>query len=182
MRALIAALALGLVAAPAFAEDAKPTTEAVAASNYATLEQIPLTEAQVKGYIDSFSDMQAAMGDAPADAAEPPAATMAKLEDVARKHGFKDFSEYNTVAGNISLALDGIDPETKTYVGADKLIGKSIAEVQADKQMKDADRKAALADLEAQQKALTPIRHPANIDLVVKNYDKLTGADQPAAK
>ena len=182
MRAVIAALAvsLGLLAGPALAQDAKPATEA-GGSGYDALQQTQLTEAQVTNYIASVGDMQAAMGDAPADAAEPDAKTMAKLEAISKQHGFKDFNDYNTVAGNISLVLDGVDPETKTYVGADKLIAKSIAEVKADKTMKEADRKAALTELQAQQKAVTPVKFKGNIDLVVKHYDKLA-ADQGAEK
>ncbi len=156
MRAVLAAVALslGLLAAPALADEAQPATEA-AGSSYDGLTQVQLTEAQVNGYIASVGDMQGAMGDVPADAAEPDAKTMAKLETIAKKYGFKDFAEYNTVAGNISLVLDGVDPQTKTYVGSDKLLAKSIADVKADKQMKEPDRKAALAELQAQQKAVT---------------------------
>ena len=119
--------------------------------------------------------MQAAMGDTPADAPEPDANTMAKLQDVAKAHGFKDFDDYNTIAGNIALVLDGVDAQSKTYVGADKMIAKAIAEVQADKSMTDKDREAALADLNAQGKAQTPVKFPANIPLVVKYYAKLAG-------
>jgi hypothetical protein len=182
MRAFIAAFAvsLGIAAAPAFAEGDKPATED-AGSNYDQLTQVELTGPQVDNYIASIGDMQGAMGDAPADAAEPDAKTMTKLEAIAKKYGFKDFTEYNTVAGNISLVLDGVDPQTKAYVGADKLLAKSIAEAKADKQMKEPDRKAALAELQAQQKAITPIKYKGNIDLVLKNYDKLVGAD-PEAK
>ena len=181
MRAVLAALAigLGLLAAPALAEDAKPATEATG-SNYDALQQVQLTDAQVANYIASVPEMQAAMGDAPADAAEPDAKTMAKLEIISKQHGFKDFNDYNTVAGNISLVLDGVDPETKTYVGADKLIAKSIADVKADKTMKEADRKATLAELQLQEKTVTPVKFKGNIDLVVKNYDKLTGDQGPA--
>jgi hypothetical protein len=183
MRVVLAALAvsLGLAAAPAFAEGETPATEA-AGSNYDQLTQVELTAAQIDNYIASIGDMQAAMGDAPADAAEPDAKTMAKLETIARKYGFKDFNDYNTVAGNISLVLDGVDAQTKTYVGADKLIEKNIAEVKADKQMKEPERKTALTELQAQQKALTAIKYKGNIDLVVNNYDKLAGSDPAAAK
>jgi hypothetical protein len=174
MRAIVAAFAvgLGLSAAPAFADDPAPASEG---SIYSALQQVPLTEEQIERYIDSLNDMQKAMGDAPADAAEPDAKTMAKLESIARTYGFKDFNDYNTIAGNVALVLDGVDPETKSYVGADKLIEKSIAEVNADKTMSEADRKTTLADLQAQLKAVLPIKFPGNIDLVVKHYDKLSG-------
>jgi hypothetical protein len=166
-------LAFALLVTPALAEDAATAPDA-GQSVYRALEQVPLTAEQVQRYIESMPDMQAAMGDEPADAAEPDAATMAKIAAIARKHGFKDFDEYNTVAGNIALALDGVDPQTKTYVGPEALIQRSIAEVTADKQMTEADKKAALADLQMQRKTAPAVKFKDNIDLVVKNYDKLT--------
>lgn len=172
MRSILAAfaLSLGLSALPAIAEDAAPPKTV-----YGALDQVALTEAQVKSYIDAQADMQTAMGDAPTDAAEPDAATMSKLEGIAKKHGFHDFNEYNTVAGNVTMVLDGIDPDTKTYVGADKLIQRSIDEVSADKQMTADEKRAALGDLQTQLKGVTPVNNKGNIDLVVKNYEKLSG-------
>jgi hypothetical protein len=163
-------LVFGLLGAPALADEPAPTANSV----YRTLEQAPLTAEQVQHYIAAMPDMQAAMGDLPADAAEPDAATMVKLGDIARKHGFRDFDDYNTVAGNIALALDGVDPDSKTYVGAKALIEKSIAEVSADKQMNAADKKAALADLQMQLQTEPTLKYQGNVDLVLKNYDKLT--------
>jgi hypothetical protein len=174
MRGIVAALALSLLGPPALAGDAGPAQPAQSAM-YADLTQIALSEDQVARYIDAMPEMRAAMGDAPADAPEPDAATMAKLAAIANAHGFRDFDDYNTVAGNLALALDGVDPETKTYIGADKVILKSIAAVKADKTMTEEDRNAALADLQAQLKAVLPVKFKGNIDLVVKYYDKLTG-------
>jgi hypothetical protein len=171
MRGIFVALALSLLSLPALAEDAAPPQGGI----YADLTQIALSEDQVAHYIDATPQMRAAMGDAPADAPEPDAATMAKLDEIAKAHGFRDFDDYNTVAGNLALALDGVDPETRTYIGADKVILKSVAAVNADKTMSEADRKAALADLQAQLKAVPTLKFMGNIDLVVKYYDKLTG-------
>ena len=183
MRFVVAALCFGLMAAPAFADDAKPAPQA-GASVYATLEQVALTEDEIKNYIASLDDMQKAMGDAPADAVEPDAKTMAKLEAIAKKYGFRDFNEYNTVAGNLALVLDGVDPETKQYVGADTLIQRSIDETKADKQLTDADKTSAIADMQAQLKMLTPLKHKENVALALKDYDKLTppADEKPAAK
>ncbi len=173
MRLSLASLGLvfGLLGVPAIADDAP---SAAVKSVYRTLEQAPLTADQVQRYIEAMADMQAAMGDQPADAAEPDAATMAKLGDIAHKHGFKDFDDYNNVAGNIALALDGVDPSTKTYVGAKTLIERSIAQVTADQKMTPADKKAALADLQMQLQTEPAIKYQGNVDLVLKNYDKLT--------
>jgi hypothetical protein len=173
MRAILAGLAfgLGLLSLPAWADDAAPP--AAPGSFYGALVQAPLTEDQVKHYIEAMPDMQEAMGDAPADAAEPDAKTMTKLEEVARKHGFADFNEYNTVAGNIALVLDGIDPQTKTYVGADKLIENSIAQVNADKSLSEGEKNAQIADLQTQLKSVSQVKYESNVALVVKYYDKL---------
>ena len=176
MRAAAAILALSLsLCLPAAAEDAAPAGET--GVNYDRLQQIALTEAQIKGYVEAMPDMQAAIGDAPADASEPDAKTMAKLDDIARKHGFRNFDDYNTVAGNISLVLDGVDPQSKTYVGPDKLIENAIAGVKADKQMTEPERQAALADLDSQRTASPAVKFPGNIELVVRNYDALTGPE-----
>jgi UV DNA damage repair endonuclease len=73
--------------------------------------------------------------------------------------------------------MGGIDPQTKKYVGSDAVIKQQIAEVQADKKMKAEDKKEALANLEMAQKAKVPeVENKGNIDLVVKNYDKLSAA------
>ena len=162
-----------LAAPPARADDPAPATEA--AGDYANLQQIELTEDQVARYVASLDDMQKAMGDVPADAAEPDAKTMAKLEAVAKKHGFRSFDDYNTVAGNISIVVDGIDPDTKTFVGQDKLIGRAIDDIRADPKMSEADKATATKDLQTQMKAVIPIKYKGNIDLVVKHYGEING-------
>ena len=179
MRLSIAALALGLAFAgtpawaPAWADDPAPASPAV--GDYGALQQIELTDDEVSRYVASLDDMQKAMGDVPADAAEPDAKTMARLEAVAKKHGFRNFDEYNNVAGNISLVVDGIDPDTKTFVGQDKLIAKGLEEIKADTKMSAADKETATKDLQAQMKAIVPIKFKGNIDLVLKHYDKING-------
>jgi len=169
--------ALGLVAifsgVPARADD--PTPAPQTAVDLGEIQQIELTEDEVARYVGSLDDMQKAMGDIPADTAEPDAKTMAKLELVAKKHGFRSFEDYNNVAGNISLVVDGIDPDSKTFVGADKLIQKAIDEVKADSKLGEADKTTATKDLEAQMKAVAPIKYKTNIDLVLKHYAEING-------
>ena len=175
MRTHIAAIALGIAlgGAPALADDPVPVSEA--AGDYASLQQIELTDDEVTRYVGSLDDMQKAMGDVSADATEPDAKTMANLEAVAKKHGFRSFDEYNNVAGNISLVVDGIDPDSKIYVGQDKMIQKAIDEVKADTKLSPADKATATKDLEAQLKAIPPIKYKTNIDLVVKHYAQING-------
>lgn len=175
MRLTAAALILAttLWGAPAVADDAASTAQA--ASDYSALGQIELTDDQIGRYIGSLDDMQKALGEMPADAAQPDPAMMAKLEGVAKKHGFAGFDEFNAVAGSISLVVDGIDANTKTYVGADKLIAKAIDDVNADTKLSAADKAKVAADLEAQRAMMRPVKYPGNIELVVKHYDEING-------
>ncbi len=111
------------------------------------------------------------------DNAPPDPKIDAKLDDVAKKYGFANYPDYNTVVDNISLVLGGIDPATKKYVGAEAVIKAQIAQVQADKKMSAKDKKEALADLNDALKQPQPaIENKGNIDLVIKYYDKLADA------
>ena len=101
----------------------------------------------------------------------------AELDAIAKKNGFADYAEYNTVVDNISLVLGGFDPKTKQYVGTEAVIKAQIAQVEADKKMAAKDKKEALAELNAALKTPAPtIENKGNIDLVTKYYDKLAEA------
>lgn len=144
-------------------------------------KQIALTDKQLEAVLASqkdFDDFSAKLQPAKGDAG-PNAAVIAQLNDLAKKHGFADYAEYNVVLDNIGLVMTGFDPKTKVYVGAEAVIRQQIAAVQADKKMPAADKKAALADLNAGLKTPPPaIENKGNIDLVGKYYDKLAAIMQ----
>jgi hypothetical protein len=99
---------------------------------------------------------------------------LAQLEAVAKKNGFASSDEYYSVMDNISLVYGGIDPASKKYVGSEAVIKAQIAEVNADKKMAAKDKKEALDQLnQALKEPEPPVQNKGNIDLVVKNYDKL---------
>ena len=105
---------------------------------------------------------------------------MEQLDAVAKKYKFANYAEYDDVAGNISLVMSGIDPDTKKYVGAEAVIKKEIASVENDKTVAPNDKKEQLEELRAALKSPpVPVKIPANIELVTKNYDKLTAALSP---
>jgi len=145
------------------------------------LKQIALTDKQIEGVLAAQKEIDAVVGKLP-DNAPPDPKIDAKLDDVAKKHGFANYPEYNTVADNISLVLGGIDPATKKYVGVEAVLKAQIAQVQADKKMSAKDKKDALADINETLKQPQPaIENKGNIDLVLKYYDKLDallGGDQ----
>jgi len=145
------------------------------------LKQVALTEKQVDGVLTAQKEMNPITDTLP-DNAPPDAKVMSQLEGIAKKNGFASFDEYSNIVDNISLVMGGIDPQSKKYVGSEAVIKSQITQVEADKKMSAADKKQALADLNAALKAPEPqVENKGNIDLVVKNFDKLNdvlGADQ----
>ena len=157
------AFAQGKMAPPAAAPPAQPPQ----------LKQIALTEKQIDGAVAASKEMDPITAKLQPNA-KPDPKVLAQLEGVARKNGFASYDEYNNVMDNIGLVFAGIDSSTKKYVGAEAVIKAQIAEVQADKKMSPKDKKAALDDLNLALKEPAPeIQNKGNIDLVVKNYDKL---------
>jgi hypothetical protein len=180
VRPLAAAFALCCLAAspPLFAPDAALAQSQPAAAPDEPMKQIALTEAQIQTYLAAAAEIEPILDKAPqseTDQLDPKLLT--QLDAAAKKHQFASFEDYQDVAANIGLVMDGIDPQTKTYVGADVLLKKQIAAVQADAKMPAADKKQALAELNEALKSIDPVKNAGNIDLVVKYYDKLAAAD-----
>ena len=145
------------------------------------VKQMALTDKQIDGVLTSSKDMDAVTSKLPENA-QPDAKTMAQLDGIAKKNGFASFEDYSDVTDNIGMVMAGVDPATKKYVGNEAVIKAQMAEVQADKKMSPKDKKEALADLNEALKNPGPaIQNKGNIDLVMKNYDKLAasmGGDQ----
>ncbi len=139
------------------------------------LKPIALTQTQIDNVLASQKEIAAITKKLPRNA-PPNSKAMAQLEDVAKAHGFASFDEYNTVVGNISLVMDGIDPQTKKYIGSDAALKLQVEQVKADKQMSAANKKRELAYLAMALDAKEPDQSKDNVDLVVKNYDKIDAA------
>ena len=138
------------------------------------LKQIALTEKQVDGVVAASKEMDTITAKLQPNA-KPDAKVIAQLEAAAKKNGFASYDEYNNVMDNIGLVFAGIDPASKKYVGAEAVIKSEIAQVQADKKMSPKDKKQALDDLNMALKDPGPeVQNKSNIDLVAKNYDKLS--------
>ena len=169
----VACLALSLMAFPsgaALAQAKAAATEAPAP------KQVALTEKQIEGVLAAQKDIDAITSKLPEDA-KPDPKVQAQLDAVAKKAGFAGYDEYSGVVDTISLVINGFDPETKKYVGAEAVIKAQIAQVQADTKMSAKDKKVALAELDEALKSPPPaVENKGNIDLVGKYYDKLAEA------
>ena len=149
-----------------------------AASPDESLKQIALTDAQIDDFIAAQKEMGPIIAKAP-QGDQPDPKVMEQLGAVAKKYKFANYAEYDDVAGNIGLVMSGIDPDTKKYVGPEAVIKKDIASIDSENVAPN-DKKKQLEELQSDLKSLPePVKFPANIDLVVKNYDKLIAALAP---
>ena len=141
------------------------------------VRQIQLTDKQVQGIIAAQKDVSTVFDKIqapPTDELSP--AVLAELDAVAKKHGFKDFNDYDEVLGNITMVMTGIDPKTKAFTEPAAAIKQEIADVTANKTIPAAEKKQMLEELNEALKAAQPIQFPGNIDLVKKYYDKIDAA------
>ena len=168
--ALTAALTLGALSQNVLAQEAT--------SPDASLKQIALTDLQIESFIGAQKEMVPIVAKAPdADKRDPK--VMEQLESVAKEYKFANYAEYLDVAENVGLVMSGIDPDTKKYVGPDAVIKKHIAFIDSENLAAN-HKKRQLDELQSKLKSLPePVKFPANIDLVVKNYDKINAAMPP---
>lgn len=154
-----------------------PAQQAAPAQQQAPdLKQIALTDKQLDGVLAAQKDMDAIAEKLPENTA-PDQKVIAQLEEVAKKHGFASYDDYNNVVDNISLVIGGFDPATKKYVGTEAVIKAQIAEIQADKKMPAKDKKEAIDELnQALKTPAPPVENKENIDIVAKYYDRLVAA------
>jgi hypothetical protein len=141
------------------------------------VKQIQLTEKHIEGFIAAQKDMSPILEKIQGNTADKlPANIQAELEAAAKKHGFKDFADYDEVVGNITMVMAGIDPKTKAFTEPAVAIKKEIADLTADKTIPAQEKKQMLDELNEALKAAEPIKFPSNIDLVKKYYDKIDAA------
>ena len=75
--------------------------------------------------------------------------------------------------------MSGVDPDTKKYAGPDAVIKKHIAFIDSENLAAN-DKKAQVDELQSKLRSPPePVKFPANIDLVVKNYGKINAAMPP---
>jgi hypothetical protein len=168
MKRMSCALALALASAFLLLPPGGPTLA------QDTMKQIELTAQQVEGFLAAQKDMAALAEKTEAPSSDQlDAKAQAEAEAIAKKHGFKDFVDYDDVAANIAMIMAGINPDTKKFVPPQELLKKQIADIAADKSAPEADKAKILEELNEALKTVQPIRHPGNVTLVENYYDRL---------
>ena len=161
--AVVVALGLSFAAAPAARAQGPAVTRDAPV-------QLALTEQQIQGFIAVTPEIAKVTE---ALTSDPDAKTVAQLTGIAKKGGFADYAQYEVVAANIAMVLQGVDPETKKFTDPKKMIQDQIREVEADTAINADEKKEALAELNEALSVVQPVDNPGNIALVEKHYDKL---------
>jgi hypothetical protein len=150
---------------------------APAANAQDAFNQLQLTDKHIQGFIAAQADITQFIEKNPAqEGTAPTDKQQAELDAIAKKHSFKDYTEYDDVAYNISVILSGIDPDTGKYTDPIELIKKEIAEINADSQINPAEKKQMLEELNDALKNTPPVKFPSNITLVSKHREALEKA------
>ena len=157
------------IAAPAFAQ--APAAQPAPPPPAPEVRQVKLTEKHVTGFLGAQKDLVAitakleAAGDTIDDKLQK------ELDDIGKKHGFKDFAEFEEIRANVMMVLAGIDPDTSEYSDPIELIKKDIEAIKADKSLSEDDRKAQLEEMNDALKEMQPLKFKENVE-VVKKYAK----------
>lgn len=158
----VASVPVLLFANPAAAQQPAGATE---------IKQLKLTEKQVTGFLGAQKDLVAITAKLEAAGDTIDEKLQKELDDIGRKHGFKDFSDFEEVRANVMMVLAGIDPDTGEYSDPIELIKKDIEAIKADKALSEEDRKSQLEEMNDALKEMAPLKYKENID-VVKKYAK----------
>jgi hypothetical protein len=130
------------------------------------VKQLKLTEVQVTNFIKAQADL-ALVADKIQEAGENPDPALQKeLEDIAKKHGFRDFAELDDVAANISIVMAGLDAQTGNFTDPVDALQKELEDVQKDGSIPEADKKQLVEELTEAIKTTPPLENKENIDLV----------------
>lgn len=136
------------------------------------INQVVLTEAQVKGLIAAQPDL-AAVAKKLDSAPEADVSVEKELDEIATKHGFKDFAELDDVSATVQLVLDGIDPESGEYTDPVISLKEELAEVKADGTLNPDEKKELVSELEEALAAIPPLKHKENIEIVKSHHKEI---------
>jgi hypothetical protein len=130
------------------------------------INQLKLTEAQVKSFISAQPDLAtvAPKLQEAGDNIEPTLQT--ELDGIAKKHGFSSFEELDDVAANISIVMAGLDSKSGEFTEPVEALKKELSDVTADASIPDADKKQLIEELNEAISTTPRIEHIENVELV----------------
>lgn len=142
------------------------------------VNQIKLSEEQVKGFITAQKDLSAIAGKLQEAGDKPDAALEAELEGIAKKHGFKSFQELDDVAANVSIVMAGLDPQSGNFTDPQEALKKELADIQADASIPAEEKKQLVDELNEAINTTPPLKHVENVDVIKKHRAEIEAALQ----
>jgi hypothetical protein len=146
------------------------------------LKQIKLTETKVKSFISAQKQLAPLASKLEAADDKPDPALQNQLEQIAKNSGFSTLEELDDVAANISLVLDGLDPQTGQFTEPPEQIKKDMDELKQDKQVPQKEKDQALSKMQEALKTAAPLQFKENVALVKKYQKELDQVQQESAK
>lgn len=136
-------------------------------------KQIELNDKLVTSFIAAQKDFAPLASKLVEGGESPDAALTKELEDIARKHGFASFAEFEDVGANITLILDGLDRSSGEFTDPIEKMKKELEDIKADDTIPPEDKKLAIDDLTQEIAASQPLQHKGNIDVVKKHVAEI---------
>jgi hypothetical protein len=136
-------------------------------------KQVELNDKLVTSFISAQKDFAPLASKLVEGGDTPDEALTKELEDIAKKHGFASFEEFEDVGANITLVLDGLDRSTGKFTDPIEKMKKELEEIKADASIPAEDKKLAVDDLTQEIAAAQPLKHTGNIDVVKKHVDAI---------
>lgn len=165
------AIVLAVTAATPLAIAQQSTNEAAEAENF---EQIQLTDAQVKGYIAAAPKLSELFDRMDSAENNPDPKLDAELEATAKKHGFQNYDELETVGSNISFVMSGFDEESGSFREPLEVLQEELAAVEADASIAAEEKEQLVASIK-ESIAVTPkLQYPDNVKVVKAHLKALT--------
>jgi hypothetical protein len=144
-----------------------------AAASAQEFKQVQLTEKQVQSFIEAQKDFAPLSSKLVEGGEKPDEGLKKQLEDVAKKHGFASFSEFEDVGANITIVLDGLDRSSGTYTDPVEKMKKELEEIKSDDSIPADDKKLAIDDLTQEISQAQPLKFKDNVEIVKKHIAEL---------
>ncbi len=119
------------------------------------VRQIELSEEKITHYLAARLAFDEILAKA---AAVPEPGYVRLLNETARKNGFADYADYESVAINVVWILTGIDPLSKKYVGVQTVTKQEAAILLSDKALSPRDHRSRFDTLHAQMLTAAPTK------------------------
>jgi len=136
-------------------------------------KQVQLSEKQVQAFIEAQKDFAPLSSKLVEGGEKPDEGLKQQLEEVAKKHGFASFAEFEDVGANITIVLDGLDRASGSYTDPVEKMKKELEEIKADDSIPADDKKLAIDDLTQEIAAAQPLKYKDNVEIVKKHIAQL---------